>query len=83
MITKNTLSSDGKSYKYFVQIKTKNKKEESVVEVVPNTVKFLDMGDRGHKEIASQFNLGEIGSDVYNSPYVYNNNVGGEKVDGS
>ena len=83
MVIKNILGSDGKSYKYFVQIKTKNKKEESVVEVVPNTVKFLDMGDKGHREIASQFKLGEIGSDVYNSPDVYDNNVGGEQVDGS
>lgn len=84
MVIKNVLTSDGKSYKYFVQVKSKNnKKEESVVEVVPNTIKFLDMGDKGHKEIASQFNLGEIGSDVYNSPDVYDNNVGGEQVDGS
>ena len=41
------------------------------------------MGDKGHKEIAAQFKLGEIGSDVYNSPDVYDNNVGGEQVDGS
>lgn len=83
MVIKNILSTDGKNYKYFVQIKTKNKKEEEVVEIVPSTIKFLDMGDRGHKQIAAQYNMSELPDDVYNSPNVYTNAAGGEQVDGS
>ena len=64
-------------------IKTKNKKEEEVVEVAPSTIKFLDMGDRGHQQIAAQYNMSQLPGDVYNSPDVYDNNVGGEQVDGS
>ena len=58
MVIKAVLSSDNKNYKYFVQIKTKNKKEDRV-------------------------NMDAADGEVYNSPYVYNNNVGGEQVDGS
>jgi hypothetical protein len=83
LIVKTVLSSDGKNYKYFVQIKTKNKKEEQVVEVVPSTIKFLEGGDRGFKQKAARFNMDAADGDAYNSPYVYNNNVGGEQVDGS
>lgn len=83
MVIKTVLSSDGKNYKYFVQIKTKNKKEEQVVEVVPSTIKFLDGGDRGHKQIAAQYNMSELPGDIYNSKNVYTGPVGGEEVDGS
>ena len=57
--------------------------EEEVVEVAPSTIKFLDMGDRGHQQIAAQYNMSQLPGDVYNSPDVYDNNVGGEQVDGS
>ena len=83
MVVKNVLSSDGKNYKYFVQIKNKNKKEEEVVEVVPSTIKFLEGGDKGFNQKAARINMDAAVGDVYNSPYVYNNNVGGEQVDGS
>ena len=83
MVIKRVLTTDGKNYKYFVQIKDKNKKEEEVVEVVPSTIKFLEGGDRGFKQKAAKFNMDAAAGDVYNSPYVYNNDVGGEQVDGS
>jgi hypothetical protein len=41
------------------------------------------MGDRGHQQIAAQYNMNQLPGDVYNSPDVYDNNVGGEQVDGS
>jgi hypothetical protein len=83
MVIKRVLTTDGKNYKYFVQIKTKNKKEEDVVEVVPSTIKFIEGGDRGFKQKAAKFNMDAAAGDAYNSPYVYNNDVGGEQVDGS
>ena len=67
----------------FRSIKTKDKKEEDVVEVVPSTIKFVEGGDKGFNQKAARFNMDAAAGDVYNSPYVYNNNVGGEQVDGS
>ena len=50
MVVKTALSSDNKNYTYFVQIKSKNKKEEDVVEVVPSTIKFIEGGDKGFNQ---------------------------------
>jgi hypothetical protein len=57
--------------------------EEEVVEVVPSTIKFLEGGDKGFNQKSARFNMDASSGDAYNSPYVYNNNVGGEQVDGS
>ena len=83
MIVKTVLTKDGKDYRYFVQIKTKGKKDEEVVEIVPSTIKFVEGGDKGFKQDSAKINMDAASGDVYNSPYVYNNNVGGEQVDGS
>ena len=83
MVIKAVLSSDNKNYKYFVQIMSKGKKEEEVVEVVPSTIKFIEGGDKGFNQQGAKFNMDAADGEVYNSPYVYNNNVGGEQVDGS
>lgn len=83
MVVKTVVTKDGKDYRYFVQIKTEGKKDEEVVEVVPSTIKFVEGGDKGFKQDAAKINMDATVGDVYNSPYVYNNNVGGEQVDGS
>jgi hypothetical protein len=83
MVVKTVLSSDGKNYKYFIQIKSKTKKDEEVVEVIPSTIKFVEGGDKGFNQKAAKINMDSADGDFYNSPYVYNNNVGGEQVDGS
>jgi len=83
MVVRVDLSSDNKNYKYFVQIVSKGKREEEVVEVVPSTIKFVEGGDKGFNQKGARFNMDATSGDVYNSPYVYNNNVGGEQVDGS
>jgi hypothetical protein len=54
-----------------------------VVEVVPSTIKFVEGGDKGFNQKGARFNMDAADGEVYNSPYVYNNNVGGEQVDGS
>ena len=83
MVIKAVLSSDNKNYKYFVQIMSKGRKEEEVVEVVPSTIKFIEGGDKGFNQQGAKFNMDAADGKVFNSPYVYNNNVGGEQVDGS
>lgn len=73
MVVKNVLAPDQKSYKYFVQVHTKGKKEQKVMELVPDSVEFVDMGDKGHRQIVSQYKFNDLPGDVYNSKTVYNN----------
>ncbi len=73
MVVKNVLAPDQKSYKYFVQVHTKGKKEQKVIELVPDSVEFVDMGDKGHRQIVSQYKFNDLPGDVYNSKTVYNN----------
>lgn len=83
MVVKNVLAPDNKSYRYFVQIHTKGKKQQEVLELVPDSVQFVDQGDKGHMEIASQFKFNKIAGEVYNSPTVYTNpGLGIEAVGG-
>ncbi len=73
MVVKNPRAADNKSYRYFVQVHSKKKDGEEVLELVPDTVEFVDMGDKGHKQIVSQYKFYNIPGDVYNSKLVYNN----------
>lgn len=73
MVVKNVLAPDQKSYKYFVQVHTKGKKEQKVMELVPDSVEFVDMGDKGHRQIVSQYKFNDLPGDVYNSKTVYKN----------
>ena len=73
MVVKNVLAPDQKSYKDFVQVHTKGKKEQKVMELVPDSVEFVDMGDKGHRQIVSQYKFNDLPGDVYNSKTVYNN----------
>ena len=83
MVVKNVLAPDNKSYRYFVQVHTKGKKEQQVLELVPDSVEFVDMGDKGHMQVVSQFKFNKIAGEVYNSPTVYNNpGLGIEAVGG-
>lgn len=83
MVVKNVLAPDNKSYRYFVQVHSKGKKQQEVLELVPDTVEFVDMGDKGHSQIVSQFKFNNIAGEIYNSPTVYNNpGLGIEAVGG-
>jgi hypothetical protein len=83
MVVKNVLAPDNKSYRYFVQVHSKGKKQQEVLELIPDTVEFVDMGDKGHMQIVSQFKFNNIAGKVYNSPTVYNNpGLGIEAVGG-
>jgi hypothetical protein len=73
MIVRSERAPDNKSYRYYVQVHSKKKDSEEVLELVPDTVEFVDNGDKGHKEILSRFKFDTLPSDVYNSPTVYNN----------
>ncbi len=73
MIVRAERAPDNKSYRYYVQVYSKKKDSEEVLEMVPDTVEFVDNGDKGHKEIISRFKLDTLPADVYNSPTVYNN----------
>jgi hypothetical protein len=83
MIVRSERTPDNKSYRYFVQVRSKGKKTEEVLELIPNSVEFVDNGDKGHKEIISHFKLDTMPSGVYNSPTVYNNTKLGIEAIGS
>ncbi len=72
MVVRSERTPDNKSYRYHVQVHSKKKQKEEVLELIPGSVEFVDNGDKGHKEIVSRFRL-DLPSDVYNSPTVYNN----------
>lgn len=83
MIVKNVRTADNKNYRYFVQVHQKGKKDEKVLELVPDTVEFVNMGDRGHRQVVSQYKFNNLPADVYNSKTVYNNpGLGIEAVGG-
>lgn len=83
MVVKNILAPDHKSYRFFVQIHTKGKKDQKVLELKPDTVEFVDMGDKGHRQVVSQYKFNDITGDAYNSKTVYNNpGLGIEAVGG-
>lgn len=73
MVVRSERAPDNKSYRYYVQVHSKGKDTEEVLELVPDSVEFIDNGDKGHKQIISGFKLDSMSSDVYNSPTVYNN----------
>ncbi len=83
MIVRSERAPDNKSYKYFVQVHSKGKDKEEVLELIPDTVEFVDNGDKGHKQIISHFKLDTMPSGVYNSPTVYNNTKLGIEAIGS
>jgi hypothetical protein len=81
MIVRSERSPDNKSYRYFAQVHSKGKKKEEVLELVPDTVEFVDNGNKGHMEVISKFKFDSFPSDVYNSPTVFNNtDLGVESV---
>lgn len=83
MVIKNVLAPDNKSYRYYVQIHTKGDKEQKVLELIPDTVEFVDMGDKGHRQVVSQYKFNDLPADVYNAKTVYNNpGLGIEAVGG-
>ena len=83
MVVKNVRTPDNKSYRYFVQVHQKGKKDEKVLELIPDSVEFVDMGDRGHRQVVSQYKFNNLPADVYNSKTVYNNpGLGIEAVGG-
>jgi hypothetical protein len=73
MVVRSERTPDNKSYRYFVQVSSKGKEKEEVLELIPDTVEFADNGNKGHMEIISKFKFDAMPSDVYNSPTVYNN----------
>jgi len=83
MIVRAERATDNKYYKYFVQVHPKGKDKEEVLELIPDTVEFVDNGDKGHKQIISHFKLDTMPSGVYNSPTVYNNTKLGIEAIGS
>lgn len=83
MIVRAERAPDNKSYKYFVQVHTKGKDTEEVLELIPDSVEFVDNGDKGHKQIISHFKLDTMPGGVYNSPTVYNNTKLGIEAIGS
>ena len=83
MIVRRAKNTDGKSYKYFVQVSSKKADKEEVIELKANSIEFVDKGDKGHQEIISQFKFNELPGGVYNSPTVYNNTSLGQEGVGS
>jgi hypothetical protein len=83
MIVRSERSPDNKSYRYFAQVNSKGKKKEEVLELIPDTVEFVDNGNKGHMEVISKFKFDSFPSDVYNSPTVFNNTDLGVESTGS
>ena len=83
MIVRAERAPDNKSYKYFVQVHSKGKDTEEVLELIPDTVEFVDTGDKGHKHIISHFIVDTMPSGASNSPTVYNNTKLGIEAIGS
>ena len=73
MVVRSERAPDNKSYRYFVQVHSKGKDKEEVLELTPDTVEFVDNGNKGHMETVSRFKMDTMPSGVYNSPTVYNN----------
>jgi hypothetical protein len=72
MIVKSYLSSDSKSYRYDVMIQSLGDNDHKVVELNPETIQFIDDGDKGHKEILNKYSIANLPGQLYNSPTVYN-----------
>ncbi len=73
MVVKREKAPDGKSYKYSVQVQSKDSDKEEVVEIISNSIEFANDGDKGHREVLSKFKFDSMPSDVYNAGTVFNN----------
>lgn len=72
MIVKSYLAEDGKSYRYDIMIQSVGDHDQKVVELNPETIQFLNDGDKGHKEVLTKYSVANLQADIYNSPTVYN-----------
>jgi hypothetical protein len=72
MVVKTYQAADGKSYRYNIMIQSIGDHDHKVVELNPETIQFIDHGDKGHKEVLSKYSVANLQADVYNSPTVYN-----------
>ena len=72
IIVRAQKNTDGKSFRYFIQVFNIGKLTEKVIEVKPNAIQFVDNGDKGHIELLSQYKFGDLPKNVFNSKSVYN-----------
>ena len=90
MLVRVERDEDNDGYRYFAQVmplrdeKTKKvSMGERVIELKPDSVSFVDKGDKGHMQIVSQFKFADIPSKAFNSPTVFNSSdLGIETVGG-
>jgi hypothetical protein len=74
---------DNREYRYFIQVYTKGKKTEKVIEIKSNTIKFAPGGDHGHVELDTRSENTRSVKKAYNSDTVYSSNeLGLETVGG-
>lgn len=83
VIVRSFRNSDGKGYRYFIQVYNKGKKTERVIEVKSNAIEFAQGGDHGNIESKSKARFNEIPDKGYNSKTVYSSSeLGLETVGG-
>jgi hypothetical protein len=72
VIVRSFRNTDGKEYRYFVQVYNKGKKTERVIEVKSDAIQFAEGGDHGNIESKSKVKFNQIPDKAYNSKTVYN-----------
>jgi hypothetical protein len=83
VIVRSFRNSDGKGYRYFIQVYNKGKKTERVIEVKSNAIEFAQGGDHGNIESKSKVKFNQIPDKAYNSKTVYSSSeLGLETVGG-
>jgi hypothetical protein len=72
MIVKSYLAPDSKTYCYDVMVQSIGHEDHKVVELNPETIQFIDQGDKGHKEILNKYSIANLPGSIYNLPTVFN-----------
>lgn len=74
MIVRVQRGPGNKGHRFFAQVvpsKRSDKNGERVIELKPDSVEFVDMGDKGHRETVSMYKFADISPEAFNSPTVY------------
>lgn len=83
VIVRSFRTPDNREYRYFIQVYTKGKKTEEVIEIKSNTIKFAEGGNHGHVDLDSRGENVKPVSKKYNSDTVYTSSeLGLETVGG-
>jgi hypothetical protein len=75
---------DNKGYKTYIQAApSKDQEGEKVVRLKSNTVEFIDMGNKGHKQALSNLKFSDVPGKAFNSDTVFTaSDLGIETVGG-